>query len=278
MRRLRFATWLLLAAAMIAAAPALRADDTSFDLTAPSPGPAAGEVAIRWEWSGGTEMRDRTVTLSLMPNGVQEFVIATVPIWHGVYFWDTGVWSDARYILRGRVDGMPLESYIQGVVVDNTDPEVAITRPLPGDVVAADQVVATGAPETVVVGAVTLVAEATDGRSGVASVTWSVDGTDIGQGSSVEHVFEPGRHTVTATALDAAGNASEATIELVALAVEDPAAPGAGETPDGSTEEEDQASPSPLPSPEPSGTPDPGPGLPDPGSLPLPVPSALPSL
>src|SRR5207247_266550 len=61
--------------------------------------------------------------------------------------------------------------------VDNTAPEVHITRPADSDIIVEDTSVA---PVTsLIVGNVTFQATATDNLSGIQSAKWQVDGTDV---------------------------------------------------------------------------------------------------
>ncbi|WP_460459432.1 Ig-like domain-containing protein [Angustibacter peucedani] len=97
---------------------------------------------------------------------------------------------------------------------DTTDPTVAITSPADG---------------ASVYGPVTVAADASDDTA-VTSVTFRVDGTSIGTDTSAPYTAawgatDVGSHTLTATAVDAAGNSSTSTVHVTVPA--DTTAPSA---------------------------------------------------
>lgn len=176
-----------------------------------------GAVPVAWSHRPGRAVRhDSTMTLALAARGRSVVVAEDLPVHEGTFSWNTTRVADGAYSLVASVDGTRIRSAVP-VTVDNAAPKVAITRPRSGDVVLDDAVVGT-APATVVFGKTTMTAQATDETSGVASVVWALDGAEIGRGTTAVYDFTqtPGRHTLTATATDRAGNRSDASLEVVA--------------------------------------------------------------
>lgn len=105
------------------------------------------------------------------------------------------------------------------VLIDDAPPQVALTRPTEGTLYLADEPVAQ-AGMLVVVGPLTVRADATDELSGVDRVEFFVDGELVASDATAPYSFlwesaRPGPHTITARAVDAAGNAAEATRDLL---------------------------------------------------------------
>lgn len=194
-----------------------REPPSTFRLTAPgSPALLRGTVPVRWNWTGGSAMRRRFVGIVAVnrASSVLGFVEIAAPLWYGRSTWDTTTWEDGVYTVRAFVVGTSLGTTLEAVAIDNTAPEVRVTRPASGQVVVNDTVIASESPHTIAAGRVTLTAEASDALSGVASIRWYVDGEPAGEGAEVVHDFgaNAAEHTVQAVATDLAGNAAEQTV------------------------------------------------------------------
>lgn len=234
---------LAIVACLAAALPAVASHTTtnSFTVTGPGAGTYRATVKITWKWTGDSTFRKEVVQLSTV-QGMNVRLIATVPIWWNRYYWNTAPWTDGTYRVQGVVVGTNpiMRSFTDGVRLDNTAPQPEVTRPAEGDVIAADQVVHSGAPATVVAGTVTLGADATDNLSGVSTVVLLVDDEMMDSATScadanrlscegtASHTFGlmPGEHTVAARACDLVGNC--ATSESVVVDV----GTSAGDVPD----------------------------------------------
>ena len=261
---------LAMAAGLLAASPAFSASTPgSVAIQSPASGDATSQtVTVRWAWRSGKSVTSTSrVDVQATINGVFWNTIApNVPIRNGSVDWDTRGWPDFPYGLRIAVRNTTVKSpVVSPIIVDNTAPSVAITRPREGDVIVDDETVASFA---VVAGSATLEAQAQDSLSGVEVVEWMLDENSIGQGSSLPYDFSvtPGQHTLTALATDRAGNSASTSISILVL-------PGLGALdPITGLLPSDQPSPNPgeFPAPLPS-------DVPSPGEDPVPLPSDVPS-
>lgn len=229
-------------------------------------------VPIAWNWQGGSKVNSGSaVYFQASPDGYRWFPIETrVPIRSGETEWDTTGWPEGFYSVRGVVHRTLVMDIVEPIVIDRTAPGVRITKPSEGDVWVEDTLRVYG---TAVVGTTTLEADTYDYGTGVQDIVWTLNGEEIGRGSPYTYNFSlnPGRHTLTATATDAAGNESSHSILVIAgpgpsLVAEDlPEVPEAPEPPEGPGEPgELPAAPDPsdyLPG-EPPSVPDPSEQLP----------------
>lgn len=272
--------------ALVASVPVLaaksRAATPTFRITAPVPDAYSGTTYIRWRWTGGSAMRNRFVSWSTVSqDGVIKIVTLTAPMWHGRTAWNTTTWTDGVYSLRAIVVGTTMRATMPSIIVDNTKPVVAITRPVSGGAYvnpglpAANtptDVTALPLPSTVVFGRTTFTAQASDNLSGIESVAWYLDEELVGQGEEVELNFAtmPGEHEISVVATDRAGNYSDASMSFYAA---------------GTTDAENPPSEPPSPGPVPSEVPSEAPGLPEAPEVPdvpdapseVPSPPAAPS-
>lgn len=252
---------LLIAALVTVAAPAFSATSPgSITITSPVASSAqGGTVTVDWTWRRGTDVTSTsTVDVYLTNNGLTWVKIASkVPVRDGGILWDASTLPDAPYALRAKVTGKSVRSTVSPIYVDNTKPTIDITRPSEGQIVIDDSTPALA----VVAGVATLVSDARDAFTGVASVQWFLDEEQIGEGATIQHDFSmsPGQHVLKAIATDKAGNKAEDTINVLAL-------PGTGAL--GAIPSPD-VPPTELPVPDPGATPD---------VPPVPVPSETPSL
>lgn len=249
------------------------------------------KAPVDWSWHGGKYVRSTSrVDILRQVAGHPRYVVArAVPISRGAYIWDTTGVADGTYTLTALVEGTSVVSNPAAVTVDNTAPGLRILSPAEGQVSSADAGVDQAVP-AIVEGPTTLLAEGVDAGTGIASVSWFLDGEDITtdlqttvvQGSngaaqaSTQYDFTcPGQHLLQASATDAAGNVSElAAVDVIALPNPNDASMFAGcsqfSTPD-------PGSIVPTDAPVPSGVPT---DVPDPGSIvpsDAPVPSVAPS-
>jgi hypothetical protein len=230
----------------------------------------ADVVPIAWNWQSGSKVTSGSaVYFQASPDGYRWFPIKTgVPIRSGETDWDTTGWPEGFYSVRGVVHRTLIMDVVDPIVVDRTAPGVRITKPSEGDVWVEDTIRVYG---TAVVGTTTLEADTHDYGTGVETLVWTLNGEEIGRGSPYTYNFSlnPGRHTLTATATDHAGNESSHSILLIAgpgpsLVAEDlPEVPEAPEPPEGPGE---PGEPGELPeAPDPSGyLPEEDPTVPDP--------------
>jgi len=226
--------------------------------------------AIDWTWRSGSYVKSSSrISLQQLSDGAWQTFAAGIAITRGSYTWDTTATPDGDYAVRAIVDRTTVRSGSLPFTVDHTAPEVRITRPSSGDVIVDDEQRAAFA---VVVGRTTLVSDARDGGTDIASVVWSLDGIDIANGMTAVYDFsvaKPGQHTLTATATDGAGNMSEVSITVVS-------APGSS-----ALDAVPRPDPSSLPSPDPSNPPTvPAAGTPTPPAVPTPgapTPPAVPA-
>lgn len=249
---MRFRTKYAVVAAMVAltavAVPVLAATmfRGSISLMTPTDGSAIREDAqITWIYRTGS-----AVTAASKVGIYRSFdrvnwtlVAGNLPITAGTYTIDSKSLADGAYLFRLVADGK-VASGANKVVIDNTAPVVSITKPSNGALIVEDNTLA--APPAVVAGRSTLQVAAEDNASGISSVVWSLDDNEIARGvtSSYDFGLSPGRHTLTATVKDRAGNEASSSVDVIAL-------PGQNQV----------------------GTPPP---LPTPGALPSDVPTTLP--
>lgn len=258
-RRVTAAAAIVLATAIPAMAAPKGTPAPSFQLRSPSAGPYGGDVVIRWRWTGSRAVGNARVRLSVVGTlGIPQVIGVSDHTRNGVFVWHSKDWLDDRYTITGTVVGVPgLTSQLEGVIVDNTPPSTAITKPAPGYVVVADQWSGAGVDpkETVVIGAVTLTVSARD-LDPAPSIEWFVDGRKIGEGRTLPYDFPASyaRHLLTVQATDWVGNVSRKSV-LVRNARLQPASCIADQIADGTVPPEPacaSATPGPVPSEQPS--------------------------
>lgn len=136
-------------------------------------------------------------------SGIDSVMAATAPIQADgtvAFALDTAPFPDGPLVLGVKVRDAAGSSAqaIASVILDGTDPIVALTTPL---------------PDAILRSATTIAATATD-ANGVASVAFYVDGTLLGTSTAAPFAVawtparRSGSHTLTAVATDAAGNAA----------------------------------------------------------------------
>lgn len=268
MNRIRY---VVLVMAVVGAAstmvPAAVISPGSITLTSPTREQATrGDVEISWTWRSGKVVKSTSkVDLAVTQNGYSWYTIAVgLPIRTGEGSWSTGTWLDGVYAVRATVSRTTIKSIVSPMFVDNTAPEVRISRPAEGEVLVENERTAFFAA---VVGTARLEAEAHDDLTGIAKVRWLLDDVEIGATNPHTYNFSkvPGRHILLAEATDGAGNTDTHSITLIV-------APGPSAS-DGAVPDPDE-----LPAPDPSNPPDPSSlPIPDPGELPVPIPSGPPT-
>lgn len=289
MQTSRIRKTLLCAALIVGLAPALPALSASSTGTLQLDDPIArtayaSEVPISWSWKGGNRVNSRSVVyFQASPDQYRWYTVRSwVPIRDGSTVWDTTGWPEGTYALRGIVHRTWVRDVVGPIVVDRTAPKARITRPSEGDVIVEDTVRIYG---TLVVGTTTLEADSFDYGTGVQSLVWELNGEEIGRGSPFRYNFglSAGRHTLTATATDGAGNTSSHSVSLIAgpgpslVAEKLPEIPEGPEVPT-LPEGPGQPDPSTIPDPRgqvPSEQPTP-PAAPTPSDVPTPAPGSVP--
>jgi hypothetical protein len=257
--------------------PAAVISPGSITLTSPQRQEATrSDITVAWTWRSGSAVRSTSaVDFFVTQNGLAWYTIKVkVPVRSGSFSWNTRAWPDGVYAMRATVSGTSVKSIVSPFVIDNTAPEVRISRPAEGEVLVENERTVFFAA---VVGTARLEADARDGLSGVQTVTWYLDDEQIGTGTPYDYNFSmhPGNHVLKAEAVDRAGNA--ATHEISIIVIPGPSAAD-GVVP----------KPSDVPIPDPTQTPSdltpgipsvPGAGSGDPvGSLPSPsAPQAPPA-
>ncbi|MEA3202725.1 MAG: cytochrome c, partial [Thermoplasmata archaeon] len=111
--------------------------------------------------------------------------------------------------------------------IDTVAPSVTLVDPAPGALYLLGVRQATPPLVTTIVGPMTLTATATDALSGVHHVEFLVDGAFVGSDSSAPYNFFwnnaglllPGLHTITARAVDQAGNTDDQTVQALVVPV-----------------------------------------------------------
>lgn len=248
-KRIRFAALVIaVVGAVSTMVPAAVASPGTITLTSPTRQQAAkGDLEVSWVWRGGTVVKSTSkVDLAVTQNGISWYTIkAQLPIRTGTFTWNTTTWPDGVYAVRATVYKTTVKSVISPFMVDNTAPQVRVTRPAEGEVLVENERTIFFA---IVVGTATLEADARDALSGVETVRWYLDDEEIGTGTPLDYNFSthPGRHTLKAEAVDRAGNTS--THEITMLVAPGPSASDAVTPPEE------------VPLPDPSDLPaDPGP-------------------
>jgi hypothetical protein len=261
-RARKFAAGAAALLALVVAVPALSstgAGTISFSLPT-SRSAIRGSTPVAWSYNAGTSVKESsTVTILATDGSAWKTVAKDLWIQGGGFWWDTRSWPDAIYALRIMVNGTSIQSISYPVYLDNAAPVVHITTPAPVTVPQVGQI-------AVAQGLQTLDVRATDNLSGVRSVRWLLDGTEIARGYPVKYNFnwKPGKHILQALATDMAGNESSDTVTLIAVA-------GTSITTDPTPDPTTLIPPVSLPSPSPP----PGVGLP---VLPTPGIPAVPSV
>jgi hypothetical protein len=247
---------LMATVAMVAVAlPVLAATMSkgSISLSGPRNGSAIHETTqVTWYYKSGSAVNSASkVGVYRSLDRVNWTLVAgNLPISAGRYALDTENLTDGAYLFRVVANGK-IASGANKAIIDNTAPVVSITKPSNGALIIDDTDVAT--PPAVVAGRSTIQVAAEDNASGVASVVWFLDDTEIARGATSSYDFgtSPGRHTLKATVKDRAGNEASSSVDVVAM----PGQGQIGEVPD-------------LPTP---------PVVPSELPTPLPVPSDLPT-
>lgn len=168
---------------------------------------------VAWSYKAGTVVKDTsTVSIVATKGTTYKYIAQNLWIQGGGIWWDTTKWTDGAYALTVFVDGTAIASAVSPVYVDNTAPQVHITNP-------NHDVLATNLSYAVVQGNQILAARATDDGSGIRSVRWLLDRTEVARGNPVKVDFNwrPGMHTLTALACDMAGNQATETITVLAI-------------------------------------------------------------
>lgn len=281
----KIATLVAVLAVALVAVPAFSATSPgSIAITSPKAGTADAEtVSIEWVWKAGSAVSSLSkVDVQATVNGVVwRTVSSAVPIRLGTAAWDTKTWPDYTYALRVVVQKTTVKSaVVSPVLVDNTAPDVRITRPEEGQVLVEDEPAVQSA---VVIGTATLEADARDALSGVEKVEWILDDAKIGEGAQFTYNFssQPGQHVLTAVATDRARNSASFSISLIALPGPSVAGPlpVPSDAPNPVPSDVPSEVPNPVPSDVPSEVPNPVPSdqpNPVPSDVPNPVPSDVP--
>ncbi|MFN2613534.1 MAG: hypothetical protein ABR552_01780 [Actinomycetota bacterium] len=203
-------------------------------ITATSPGIyERGTFPLTWAWKTGSLVRSNsTVEVTYSATGLQWSTIAnSLPIRWGSALWDTSAVSDGWYIVRVLVRGTSIKTYAGPIMVDNHAPVVHVTRPAKTELTVDDAVPCApvdGGPcasARLIVGVLTLEADARDAASGVASVAWTLtdssgNATDLGEGDPLQYNFDgftPGQYTLTAAATDLAGNVGSDSVDVIVV-------------------------------------------------------------
>lgn len=279
-KRIRFAALVIAAVGAVSTmVPAAVARPGTLTLTSPTRQQAVrGEVDVTWVWRSGTAVKSTSkVDLAVTQNGVTWYTIgAGLPIRSGEYTWDTGTWPDSIYAVRATVSRTTVKSVVSPMFVDNTAPQVRVTRPAEGEVLVENERMIFFAA---VVGTARLEADASDALSGVDKVRWLLNDEEIGVGTPFDYNFstKPGRHQLTAEATDKAGNTATHEITLI-VAPGPSAAEGAPDPGDVPIPDPDEL-PDPGPLPTLPATPEvpPTPAVPEELEIPSPEPNSLPT-
>jgi hypothetical protein len=255
--RSKYAVILAMVAMVAIAVPVLAATlgRGSISLLNPTDGSAIRDTAqMTWQYRSGSAVNaaSKVGVYRSLDRVNWTLVAGNLPITAGSYSLNTADLADGAYLFRLIADGK-VASGANKSIVDNTAPVVTVTKPSNGALIVDDNSVAP--LSAVVAGRSTLQVAAEDGASGVASIVWSLDDTEIARGATTSYDFgaNPGRHTLTATVKDRAGNEASSSVDVIAL----PGQNQVGQVPG-------------LPTP---------PAVPSdaPTALPVPVPSDLPT-
>ena len=107
--------------------------------------------------------------------------------------------------------------------VDNTPPSLEITKPLGGQIYLLDRAIfPTFGNKAIVIGKITIIANATDAISGVKKVEFYIDGTKEAEDNETPYSMKwsgwaVGSHTIKVKAYDKAGNEIEKVVDVRAL-------------------------------------------------------------
>jgi peptidoglycan/xylan/chitin deacetylase (PgdA/CDA1 family) len=162
-----------------------------------------GAVAVT---ADATDAMSGVASVAFVLDGTAVSTDATAPY---EWSWDTQLWPEGSHTLAAVASdnaGNFAEAAVT-VTVDNSPPEVSIESP---------------AADSVVKGIVPVRAEASDSVSGVAAVTFSLDGTPVGTDTTAPYEWNwntrpplaQEAHTLGARAFDLAGNFSETSITV----------------------------------------------------------------
>jgi hypothetical protein len=236
-----------IAVAVTSAAPILSATSSagSLRLTTPVTNQVlSGEAAlIGWTWRTGTLVKSTSIVDIKVTDvsGALLYDRRYRAARYGSWALNTTRLSDGYYAIRATIRGTSISSMVRPVIVDNTLPEIEITKPRSGDVASVDA--PADAPDQdvqstpVIAGASQLTAAVFDLTQ--TEVTWFLDGTQLTDenqanltGTDVTYDFSsaaPGPHILEARVKDQAGLTSSDTVEIFTLPAN--ASVDAGEVP-----------------------------------------------
>ncbi|MDD5779307.1 MAG: Ig-like domain-containing protein, partial [Candidatus Thermoplasmatota archaeon] len=188
----------------------------------------SGKVLVEWNVTDNyDDPEDLTVTLKYSAdNGASWQNIASDLDNLGEYEWDTtGLADGTRYRVKVNVydttGNMGTDISDASFTVDNTAPSLSLQKPTPGTLYMFDREVMPLLlrDKAVIVGAITVIVEASDAMSGVRNVEFMVDGGSKFVDSSTPYEWEWdetafGAHTLTVVVTDRAGNTARETVEV----------------------------------------------------------------
>ncbi len=185
-----------------------------------------GEVLIKWEATDNGEITGITIKYS-PNNGLTWHRIVRNTENDGEYLWNTtGLEDGNEYLIQiSAVDevGNTGKDISAKFTVDNSKPSLAIEKPHPGKLYIFDrEVLPILGQKAIIIGKITIVAQATDELAGIAKVEFYIDGEYKAEDTTTpyewtweEKVF--GTHTVKVIAYDNAGNKKSEEVEIFVI-------------------------------------------------------------
>ena len=188
-----------------------------------------GNVDIRWNATDNHDSRQEikiTIKYSI-DDGLTWHNIVSNIVNSGSYTWNTSGFQDSKnYMIEvsakdtsGNV-GSDISSKF---IVDNTPPSLEITKPLGGQIYLLDRAIfPTFGNKAIVIGKITITANATDSISGVKKVEFYIDGVKKAEDNETPYSMKwsgwaVGSHTIKVKAYDKAGNEIEKVVDVRAL-------------------------------------------------------------
>jgi len=185
-----------------------------------------GEVLIKWEATDNGEITGITIKYS-PNNGLTWHRIVRNTENDGEYLWNTtGLEDGNEYLIQiSAVDevGNTGKDISAKFTVDNSKPSLAIEKPHLGKLYIFDrEVLPILGQKAIIIGKITIVAQATDELAGIAKVEFYIDGEYKAEDTTTpyEWTWEEkafGTHTVKVIAYDNAGNKKSEEVEIFVI-------------------------------------------------------------
>ena len=185
----------------------------------------SGTIVITWDATDSYYGKNLKINISYSPDGGNIWKIIAVNEQNdGAYSWDTTGLDDGKnYIIEisARDGSQNVGKKKSGTfTIDNTKPSLQIEKPLAGKIYIFDrEIFPTVGNKAIIIGKITIIAEADDETAGMQKVEFWIDGN-----YKYEDTFAPyqwtwdekafSTHTIKVIAYDKAGNKKEEEVEV----------------------------------------------------------------